>query len=162
LAIVIAVGAILVVLGAWDLPPFDDGAVITDNAYVRGRTTVIAPQVSGYVIAVAAEDYAHVHAGDVLVRIDDRIYRARVAQAEANVHAQLAAIEGAQAELARARAEAARVNALVRDGAVSRREQDQAMAALHLAEAQLHEGGTGGTLRAQLEAARAQLRLAEI
>jgi RND family efflux transporter MFP subunit len=129
---------------------------------VRGRTTIIAPQVSGYVMEVAARDYAHVRAGDVLVRIDDRIYRARVAQAQANVHAQIAAIAGARAQLARARADQARVDELVSDGAVSRRERDQTLAALRGAEAQVREGGNGGALQAQLEAARAQLRLAQI
>src|SRR3954464_4953273 len=42
----------LVVLYAWHLPPFTTSWQTTDDAYVRGRTTVIAPQVSGYVTQV--------------------------------------------------------------------------------------------------------------
>ena len=152
--------AMLVVLAAWRLPPFDGGAVVTDNAYVRGRTTIIAPQVSGYVVAVPVQDYAHVRAGDVLVRIDDSIYRARVSQARANVAAQIAAITGARAQLARARADEARADDLVRDGSISARERDQTLAALRAAQAQVGNGGSA--LQAQLDVARAQLRLAEI
>jgi multidrug resistance efflux pump len=132
----------------------------TDNAYVRGRTTVIAPQVSGYVTTVAVRDYQQVRAGQVLVRVDDRIYRARVDQARANLAAALAALANseqahasraaslvgrtaqlgsAHAQLTRAQADMARADDLVRDGSVSVREQDQARAALRQAEAQVHE-----------------------
>jgi multidrug resistance efflux pump len=185
------------ILAGWGLLPLEPAAS-TDNAYVRGWTTVSAPQVSGYVTEVAVRDYQNVAAGQVLARVDDRIYRARVDQAQANLDAALAAlanstqahaaraagVEGqaaslvnAQAQLARARADAARVDDLVRDGSVSVREQDQARAALRAAEAQVRQAeaarriasedvktvdvGRGG-LAANVEAARAQLRLAEI
>ncbi len=48
---------------------------------VRGQTTVIAPQVSGYATKVYVQDFEHVAAGAPLVQIDDRIYRQRVEQA---------------------------------------------------------------------------------
>ncbi|MGZ2946207.1 biotin/lipoyl-binding protein, partial [Pseudomonas aeruginosa] len=50
---------------------------------VRGRVTIISPQVSGYVTGVPVQDFAEVKTGQVLATIDDRIYRARVAQAQA-------------------------------------------------------------------------------
>src|SRR5262249_52263657 len=134
LAVGAAIAAALIVLAAWHLPPFG-GAVVTANAYVRGRTTVIAPQVSGYITQAPARDYGQVHAGDVLIRIDDRIYRARVAQAQANVDAAVAGIAGAKAQLERAKADAARVDELVKDGSVSKRERDQTPAALGSSEA---------------------------
>src|SRR5262245_46695463 len=87
-----ASGAAFALLAAWRLPPFAGGAQTTENAYVRGRTAVIAPQVSGYVVEVCVKDYEHVLAGQALVRIDDRIYRARVEQARANLDDQLAAL----------------------------------------------------------------------
>ena len=87
-------------LDAWDLWPFAGRIEITDNAYVRGRTTVIAPQVSGYVVAVLVSDYAQVKSGQVLARIDDSTYRARVEQARAN----LAAAEASLANNRQARA----------------------------------------------------------
>lgn len=185
------------ILTGWGVLPPGAGPV-TDNAYVRGRTTVIAPQVSGYVTEVAVKDYQNVAAGQVLARVDDRIYRARVDQAQANLDAALAAlanstqahaarsagVEGqaanlanAQAQLARAQADMARVADLVSDGSVSVRERDQTQAALRAAEAQVRQAeaaariaredvktvdvGKGG-LAANVEAARAQLRLAEI
>ena len=195
---VLAVVAMLLILAVWRLPPFSGGAEETENAYVRGRPTVIAPQVSGYVAEVAVTDYAQASQGQVLVRIDDRIYRARVAQAQANLDAQLSALANnlqahqsrlanidaqraadanARAQLLRAQADMERVGDLVKDGSVSIRERDQTLAALRQSEAQLLQAvaaeeiarqdlrtvdvGRDG-LQAQVEAARAQLRLAEI
>jgi multidrug resistance efflux pump len=198
LIIAAAVTAIVAILAAWRLPPFSGGRETTENAYVRGRTTLIAPQVSGYVVAVLVRDYEPVRAGQIIARIDDSIYRARVEQARANLAAQRAALANsrqarasrtaglqaqvaglgnAQAQLLRARADMARVDDLVRDGSVSRRERDQTLAALRQAEAQVRQAqaadaiarqdirtvdvGRGG-LEAQVKAAEAQLRLAEI
>jgi multidrug resistance efflux pump len=97
--VVAAVGTVLLVLDAWHLPPFRGTTQTTDNAYVRGRTAVIAPQVSGYVVEVPVKDFQEVQAGQLIARIDDRIYRARVAQAQANLDAQLAALaNNAQAQ----------------------------------------------------------------
>ncbi len=73
----------LIVLYAWELPPFSRSIQTTDNAYVRGQTTLISPQVSGYVVAVPVQDYETIKAHDVLAQIDDRIYRQRVDQARA-------------------------------------------------------------------------------
>ncbi len=197
LVLVLAVGAILAILYAWRLPPF--GRVEqTDDAYVRGQTTVISPQVSGYVAEVPVTDFQTVRAGDVLVRIDDRIYSARVAQARANVLTQIsnlqnsdqaqrskeantlaqdAAIASADAQLRRQRADTARTENLITSGWVTKRERDQQVAALRSAEADLREAhaareigtqdvrtvivGRSG-LRANVEAAKAQARLAEV
>jgi multidrug resistance efflux pump len=154
--ILLVLGGIAAVLAAWRLPPFDTANEQTDNAYVRGRVTVIAPQVSGYVTQVLVRDFEQVRAGQVLAVIDQRIYRQRVDQAEAQVAAQEAtlanadqaarsrqasfgaqeaAVANAQAQLMRAQADMARVNDLVTDGSVSLRERDQTLAALRQAEA---------------------------
>ncbi|HET7085399.1 MAG TPA: HlyD family secretion protein [Rhizomicrobium sp.] len=180
----LAVAALLSVLAAFGLPPFGWNVETTDNAYVRGRTTVIAPQVSGYVVAVPLTDYAQVKAGEVLVRIDDSTYRARVEQARASLAAAVAALannrqayassvaslSGQQAGLVRAQADTRRVNDLVKDGSVSVRERDQTQAALLQAQSAAEvarqnirtvEVGRGG-LEAQVAAARAALNAAEI
>src|SRR4029077_17311343 len=47
----------------------------TDDAYVGGDITVIAPKVSGFVRQVAVTDNQAVKAGDLLVKIDDQDYR---------------------------------------------------------------------------------------
>ena len=83
------------------------GETSTDNAYVRGDVTGLAPKVSGYVTAVEIRDNQAVQAGDVLFRIDDRDYRARLAQATANV-------EAAQARLGNVDAEVQLQHALIR------------------------------------------------
>ncbi|RWO30965.1 MAG: biotin/lipoyl-binding protein [Mesorhizobium sp.] len=62
----------------------------TDNAYVRGDVTPISPRISGYITEVAIRDNQVVKAGDVLFRIDDSDYRARVNQAAAGVAMQRA------------------------------------------------------------------------
>lgn len=152
----IAVAAVLAILYAWQLPPFAGFSERTDNAYVRGRVTIISPQVSGYVTRVTVQDFAEVKAGQVLATIDDRIYRARVAQAQANVAAQEAAlansaqaqrsrevatgsqdaaIANARAQLVRADADMRRADALIADGSISARERDQTRATLLAAQA---------------------------
>ncbi|WP_454766508.1 HlyD family secretion protein [Cupriavidus campinensis] len=166
----ITLGAILVILYAWELPPFSRIIEGTDNAYVRGQTTVISPQVSGYVTQVPARDFELVKAGQILLRIDDRIYRQRVEQArasldtqianlnnseqaqrsrEATVVAQKANLDNAQAQLLGARADMRRVDELVADGSVSLRERDQTRAALRQAEAAVEQARAAGEIARQ-------------
>ena len=47
--------------------------------------TVIAPKVSGLIATVAVTDNQAVRAGDLLVKLDDRDYRAALAKARARV-----------------------------------------------------------------------------
>jgi multidrug resistance efflux pump len=91
--VLVLAAAIIAILYAWRLPPFGGRFEQTDDAYVRGQTTVISPQVSGYVSLVPVKDFQNVNAGDVLVRIEDSIYSARVAQARANVLTQMSNLE---------------------------------------------------------------------
>ncbi|GAB3256730.1 HlyD family secretion protein [Chitinimonas naiadis] len=170
LFVALALIAILLILAAWGLPPFANGVEATENAYVRGRTVVIAPQVSGYVVEVRVRDYEQVKAGQVLARIDDRIYRARVEQARSNLEAQLAALANskqahaartaglsaqqashanAEAQLMRAQADMVRVEDLVKDGSVSVRERDQTLAALRQAQAQVRQAQAGQEIARQ-------------
>ncbi len=64
----------------------------TDDAYVGGDITVIAPKVAGFISEVAVKDNQAVRAGDLLVRLDDRDFRAAVDRADAIVAAQTAAL----------------------------------------------------------------------
>jgi len=151
------------VLHAWRLPPFQNGTESTENAYVRGMVTVVAPKVDGYVAEVMVQDYMAVKAGQPLVQLDDRIYRQKLDQArsslavqEANLantaqarlsreatigstQAQIASADAqlgnARAQLARAQADMGRAAPLAKDGSLSQRERDQTEAALHQAEA---------------------------
>lgn len=168
--ILITTLTVLLILYLWHLPPFAQRGENTANAYVRGRTTLIAPQVSGYVTEVLVKDYEEVKANQVLAKIDDRIYRARVEQARANLDAQLAtlannqqaraarraglqvqtaSLANAKAQLQRAEADMARVNDLVSDGSVSLRERDQTLASLHQAQAQVQQAQASGDIARQ-------------
>ena len=69
----------------------------TDDAYVGGEVTTISSKVAGFVDAVAIADNQAVKAGDLLVKLDDRDYRAQLAHAEASVAAQEAALANLEA-----------------------------------------------------------------
>ncbi|MDR2871050.1 MAG: HlyD family secretion protein [Xanthomonadaceae bacterium] len=79
----VALTGISIVLYAWQLPPFTSTIESTENAYVRGQTTLISSQVGGYVWEVPVMDFQHVGRGDLLATIDDRIYRQQLDQAKA-------------------------------------------------------------------------------
>jgi membrane fusion protein, multidrug efflux system len=69
----------------------------TDDAYVGGEVTTIASKVAGFIDIIAVTDNQEIKAGDLLVKLDDRDYRAQLARAEANVVAQEAAIANREA-----------------------------------------------------------------
>lgn len=77
--------------------------VSTDDAYTDGNVVTMAPQVSGYVVALYVDDNMHVHRGDLLVQIDPRDYRAAKAQAEAQLALARAQLKSAEDALRIAR-----------------------------------------------------------
>jgi membrane fusion protein (multidrug efflux system) len=79
----------------------------TDDAYVRGDVTPLSAQVDGRVTHVAVDDFQYVKAGDLLLQIDDTDYRARVAQAEADLAGAQAAIDNIKARKAAQKAQVA-------------------------------------------------------
>jgi len=111
IGLLLCIGAVAVVAGGWAYARSNEA--FTDNAYIRGDVTSLAPKVAGYVTAVEVQDNQAVRAGDVLFRIDDRDYRARLAQAEANV-------EAAQARLVNVDAETQLQHALIRQAEAQR------------------------------------------
>jgi membrane fusion protein (multidrug efflux system) len=164
--LVLCLGAVAVMAGGWSYA--NSGETSTDNAYVRGDVTSLAPKVLGYVTAVEVQDNQSVRAGDVLFRIDDRDYRARLAQAVANVEAAQARLTNADAEIplqhavirqaeAQRLASLAEMNLarkasdrrreLIRTSAVSQAQVDESDAALSKAEATL--AAAAATIEAQ-------------
>jgi membrane fusion protein (multidrug efflux system) len=69
----------------------------TDDAYVGGDITVIAPKVAGFIEQVAVTDNQKVEAGQLLVKIDDRDYKAALTRAEAAAEAQRATLANLEA-----------------------------------------------------------------
>lgn len=70
----------------------------TDDAYVGGDITVIAPKVAGNVVQVLVTDNQRVKAGDLLIKIDDRDYLAVLDKLTAAVQAQQATLANIDAE----------------------------------------------------------------
>ncbi|MGC3986728.1 MAG: HlyD family secretion protein [Pseudorhodoferax sp.] len=168
---------VLIVLYAWRLPPFTSPVQSTENAMVRGLVTLISPQLSGYVAEVRVQDFQQVERDQLLVRIDDRIFRQRVAQAQAQVATAQAAlanaaqqrrtaqasieqgsagVDNARAQAVKAQADLQRVEELVADGSLSLRERDQSRAAQAQAAAQAAQA------RASLTIARENLRSVDV
>ncbi len=146
----IAIVGVLIVLYAWQLPPFSSAVETTENALVRGQVTIIGPQLSGYVFEVPVQDFQYVKAGDLLVRLDDRIYKQRFDQAlaqlavqkaalanvvqqrnsaEATIKLRQAALVDSQAQARKSTADLRRNEELISDGSVSKRELDVTRAA---------------------------------
>jgi membrane fusion protein (multidrug efflux system) len=165
--LVLCLAAVAMVAGGWAWTRSSD-EVSTDNAYVRGDVTSLAPKISGYVMQVDVADNQTVRAGDVLFRIDDRDYRARLAQAVANLEAAEARLANADAEIqlqhalvrqaeAQKRAAVAEMNLaskahdrqrdLIRSNAVSQAHVDESDAALARAEASV--AAASATVEAQ-------------
>jgi membrane fusion protein (multidrug efflux system) len=65
----------------------------TDDAYVNGDITTIAPKVSGFVAHIAVTDNQPVHAGDLLITLDSRDFTVQAARAAAAVAAAQAEYE---------------------------------------------------------------------
>jgi membrane fusion protein (multidrug efflux system) len=98
LVVIIVAGGLAVLFATqWDRWVGDFTRQTTDDAYVRGDVTPLSAQVDGYVRKVAVDDFQRVKVGDLLVQIDDQIYAARVAQAEADLLGAQAAIENIKA-----------------------------------------------------------------
>ncbi|MEH3125972.1 HlyD family secretion protein [Agrobacterium cavarae] len=167
------IAGVALVLYAWRLPPFSSHVEMTDNAYVRGYVTTMSPQVSGYVVDVPVKDYQEVKQGDLLVKIDDRIFRQRLAQAEAtlagqtaasdnsrqqenaaraNIASSQAAVDSAEASLKQAQLAADRQDNLIRSGVGTSSLQEEAQANLEKSRAGLSQA------KAALEVARQDLQ----
>ncbi len=126
----LALAGVSLVLYAWQLPPFRTHVQHTEDAMVRGQVTLIAPQVSGYVTDVAVQDFQGVRKGQLLVRIDDRIYAQQLQQAKAKLQAARAALANADQQRRGAEAHIAEARAQVQSGAA---ERDRTSAALQRA-----------------------------
>ena len=171
-AVLVGLLGLTLILYAWQLPPFTSTDQTTNNAYVRGQITLISPQLSGYVADVAVQDYEVVQAGQLLVKIDDRIYAQKLEQAKAALAAQKAAlanseqqrlsneakirlsqaqIESAEAVLKAAEANWKRIEPLVSHGISTQKDADQARASLDEARAGLSQA------QASMEVARQDL-----
>ena len=98
LAVVLAGGLAAAIMLNWDRWVGAAGAQWTDDATLAADLTPLSAQVAGRISAVRVGDFQHVHAGDLLVEIDDAPFQAQLAQAQASVAAAKAAITNLQAQ----------------------------------------------------------------
>jgi membrane fusion protein (multidrug efflux system) len=100
--------AALVVVGYFLVPWVDTAlnTVSTDDAYVNGHVTTVAPRVTGQVARVMVDDNQRVKKGDLLVQLDREPFqvqvalkRAAVRVAEANLAAAESKARGLEAQL---------------------------------------------------------------
>ncbi|MBZ6076049.1 HlyD family secretion protein [Microvirga puerhi] len=164
IALCLGIAGAALVLYAWRLPPFTSTIETTDNAYVRGQVTLISPQLAGYISEVSVQDFQKVKAGQVLARLDSRIYEQKLKQAQASLAVQKAAlanseqkrrsdeariaageaqVNGAKAALATAEANWSRVEPLLQRGVTTQSQADQARSALEQARASLSQAQSG-------------------
>jgi membrane fusion protein, multidrug efflux system len=144
----------------------------TDDAYVGGNVTTLSPHVAGFVSKILVGDNQFVKAGELVIELDDRDYKANLAHAEAvvqnqtaalaNLHAKYALqqsmVDQAEADLLAKRADAryaredaARYHALAMTTFGTVQNDQKAFAADRKAEATVRSGTAG------LDAARQQL-----
>src|SRR5262245_43936359 len=90
-----AVGAVCVFGVPWLREMFN--TVSTDDAYVNGDVTYVAPRVSGQVSRVLVKENNVVRKGQLLVELDPEPYQVQVDIAQAAVAAAKAELVGAQA-----------------------------------------------------------------
>jgi membrane fusion protein, multidrug efflux system len=130
----------------------------TDDAYVQSDITLISPKIEGYIKKVRVADNQEVAEGAVLFVIDDRDFKAKVAQAEAAVAIEEASVAGydsrlklqqamieqaaasvtsAEADLAREQRDYKRYSALMTSDFASRQRFEQAEADARKGEAAL-------------------------
>jgi membrane fusion protein (multidrug efflux system) len=131
-AVLLSAGTLIVILALgvfgyrwWTVGRFLES---TDDAYVGGDITVIAPKVSGFIAHVAVADNQTVRAGELLVKLDDRDYRAARARAIAAVAAQQATLTNLAAtrHLQEAVIAQARAGISAADAEIERTREDQA------------------------------------
>ena len=158
--------ALTVALGVWGFNKWSYGRTheSTDNAQIEGHIVPIVAKVGGYVTAVNVDENAVVAANAALVRIDDREYTVKLAQADAELAAARATagsagvegqarsmvrtassqrdvgaaqVQAARAQLVKAESDLTRAKELVAKEIVSRAQLDAAQAAYDAAAAQL-------------------------
>ena len=123
--------------------------VSTDDAYVEGAVTVISSKVSGNISEMLVTDNQTVKAGELLLRVDPRDYRAKRDQAAAAVKVAEAALLALRSELPMTR------GVTVAQGDEARGALEGARAAEEASQSAVEEA------QAQLEAKRAAASAAE-
>jgi multidrug resistance efflux pump len=160
-AVFVGLAGIGIILYTWNLPPFHGTVEMTDDAYVRGQVTLISPQLAGYLVEVPVQDYQQVKKGDLIARIDDRIFKQKLEQAraslataeaslansdqsqksaDAKIVSARAELEGARAAFEAAKTADQRTKALLTKKIATEADAEKAKATFNQALATVHQG----------------------
>lgn len=133
------------------------GAVLQATGYVTARRqATVSAQITGTLTEVLIEEGDRVAKGQILARLEDSGYRANLDAAKAGAQAAQAQVVQLRAQLKQSEADAARQNALVDRGLVSRQAAEQARTAVASYLAQIN------AQQRQVAAAQAQARVAQV
>ncbi len=100
--ICVLMAAAMVILAACSGLSGKGGGALTASGTITSKSVNIAPEVSGKVAEIAADEGAEVKAGDLLFRLDDELLRSQYDQADAAVQVAKAALDAANDQLASA------------------------------------------------------------
>jgi membrane fusion protein (multidrug efflux system) len=144
----LAVGAYFLVPWAWTAL----NTISTDDAYVNGHVTFVAPRVAGQVSSVLVDDNYRVKKGDILVQLDKEPYQVQLAIKQA-------AVDTAKADLAAANAQ---VRGQIAQARANRFKLEHTIEDVNTQIANLHAAvATLTSKKATLELARANLKRGE-
>jgi membrane fusion protein (multidrug efflux system) len=150
--------------------------VSTDDAYVNGHVTLVAPRVAGQVTEVLVDDNYRVKKGAILVRLDKEPYQVQVAIKKAAVEVAQTDLTAAQAQvrgqIAQARANRFKLEHAIEDVdnqianlRASVATLNSRKATLQLAEANLKRGEelapSGGISKEELDQRRQSVKVSE-
>ena len=106
--------------------------------YLRGvQDTNIHPHISGFLLSQEYKEGTRVKAGDVLFRIDPKLFEAELARSRANLQAAQATLLSAEATARKAELDVKRYTQLVQSGSVSEKDLTDAQQTLKAAQAQV-------------------------
>ncbi len=131
-------------------------AVLNASGYVTARRrATVSSKVTGKIVEVNVEEGMAVKEGQILARLDDVMYRAALALAEAQAEASRRGINENEVRLAEAKVNLNRFSALLKEGIVTQADVDTAKAAVDSIAARI------GMLNQQTKVAERQVDMAQ-
>ncbi len=156
--LLIAAVVVLIAGAVWGVPAwlYYRSHASTDDAYVEGTVSTVSAKVPGHIVELLVDDNQQVKRGALLMRIDDRDYRARFDQARAAI-----GIAESRLRAAAARIGFTRESASAQMASAQASSQSAASAVTSAQSAQESGQATVASRRAALGAAQAELERAQ-
>jgi membrane fusion protein (multidrug efflux system) len=129
--------------------------VTTDDAYIDANRVSVSAKILGRISNLTVEEGDTVHAGQVLVKLDDSTLRADEVQAHASLALANENVALSKVSLARAQTDFKRASAQLRDNVITKEQYDHAESELETAKAR------SNISVAQTKAAQAQIGVVE-